>query len=306
MPNHPDPTAYDASDDPAGAAEADAFTTALRRAADGLPPADGRALVAAGFARGRTLRRRRAAVVTAGVAVLALAGTGGVLAAGAGHGTATGTATGVAAAPDRSGGSPASGSLAATAKAVPPVSARRMEDLLVSLLPPGTISGRDGRGTDDPLPPYAHVVFDDGHGPAAIEVIVENGGAAPAECSSDAPAGTSCTQSHVHGGTLTVLKTFEYPDHRAETKDWEAVFRTKDGAQVTVNEWNAAAEKGAPVSRPEPPLSAARLGALATSDVWRKVIAATPRADKAGVPGKAGAGTKDGAVPNTSTGVVAG
>ncbi|MBY8882276.1 hypothetical protein [Actinacidiphila acidipaludis] len=255
------------------AVEAAAFTHALHRAADTFPPADGLAMVTAGYARGRTLRRRRTAVVTAAAAVLALAGTGGVLATTSGHGAA-GVNSGVTAASGASHGAATAGAHAVdTAAGARPVSAQQMEDLLVSMLPPGTVSGRDGRGTDDELPPYAHVVFDDGHGASAIEVGVETDGATAPGCDS-VPTGDSCTQTHVDGGTLTVLKTWEYPDHRTDTKDWLAEFQGKDGSLVTVSEWNAPAEKGAPVTRPEPPLSAGRLAAIATNPAWHRVAAA--------------------------------
>lgn len=267
MPENPD-SAADATNAPHPADDL-AFTTALHRAADGLAPADGPALVSAGYARGRTLRRRRAAVVTAGAAVLALAGTGGVLASATGHDAARET-SGVAAAPTAPA-QPAKTPAHTPAKARP-VSARQMVELLVSMLPPGKISGRDGRGTADPLPPYAHVVFDDGHGASAVEVIVETDGAAAPDCQEARTAGNWCQHTHVHGGDLTILKGYEYPDHRADTKDWLAEFRTKDGASVSVSEWNAPAEKGAPVTRPEPPLSAARLAAIVTSSDWNRVI----------------------------------
>jgi hypothetical protein len=270
MPENPDSAAPAAS--PADSAEDFAFATALRRAADGLPPADGAALVSGGYARGRRLRRNRAAVVTAGVAVLAFAGAGGVLATTASHGAGP-QESGVAAAPSRAATATHTQPAATPARARP-VSARQMENLLISLLPHGTISGRVGRGTDDPLPPYAHLVFDDGHGASAVEVIVEKDGAAAPDCAGARAAGDWCSRTHVHGGTLTLLKTYEYPDHRADTKEWLAEFQTKDGAFVTVSEWNAAAEKGAPVSRPEPPLSVARLGAIATSGTWDRVIGA--------------------------------
>ncbi|WP_051950880.1 hypothetical protein [Actinacidiphila yeochonensis] len=270
--------------DPAEAAEAAAFTTALHRTADGLPAADGLSLVSAGYARGRTLRRRRAATVTAGAAVLALAGTGGVLATGAGHGAAHGgVANGPAVvAPPASSGR-ASGTPSPTATAAPGFTARQVEDLLVSMLPPGTISGREGRGTDSELPPYADVVFDDGHGLSSIGVSVQPDGQLP-PCTQTKAGGYSCTQSHVHGGTLVVLKGYEYPDRRVDTKDWTAEFRASNGSLVTVDEWNAAAEKGAPVSRPEPPLSASRLGAIATNSTWQQVIAAMPTDVKGGLP----------------------
>lgn len=273
MSDQPDfPSPATGSGEPDEAVEAAAFTYALHRAADGFPPADSRALVSAGHSRGRTLRRRRAAVVTAGAAVLALAGTGGVLAGTAGHGAGHGVTA--ASAPSRQTAS--SGAHAVDTAAGPrPVTAEQMEDLLISMLPPGTISARDGRGTDGDLPPLAQVVFDDGHGASEIAVSVEPDSGPPPTCGDVIAAGDSCTQTHVRGGVLTVIKAWEYPDHRTDTKDWTAEFRAKDGSLVTVDEWNAPAEKGAPVSRPEPPLSAARLGSVATSPAWQRVVAAT-------------------------------
>jgi hypothetical protein len=251
------------------AVEAVAFTHALHRAADALPSTDRLALVSAGYARGRVLRRRRAAVVTAGAAVLALVGAGGVLAAVGGHGA---RGVGAAQSPSRA---VTGAHTVGTAAGSRPMSARQVEDLLISMLPPGSVSGRYGRGTDDELGPLAHVVYDDGQGASAIEVAVRSESGAPIDCADARAAGDWCRQTHVYGGVLTIVKGWEYPDHRVDTKDWTAEFRAKDGSLVSVSEWNAPAEKGAPVTRPEPPLSAAQLGAIATDHKWRRVLAAT-------------------------------
>lgn len=253
-------------------AEAAAFTDALHHIADGLTPADRHALTSAGYARGRSLRRRRTAMVTAGAAVLALAGGGGLLAATAadGPGHTTASRTGVAAP-----GFPSDAQLTAAATQAPPsFTARQMENLLVSLLPHGKVSGREGRGTDDDAP-YAQVVLDDGHGPAAISVTVQRHGGLPG-CGGARGAGDYCRQSAVAGGTLVIWKGYEYPDHRSGTKEWMAEFQRKDGALVSLTEWNAPAEKGTSVTRANPPLSTARLAAIATDSVWSKVLAATP------------------------------
>jgi hypothetical protein len=250
---------------------------ALRRTAEALPPADGRALMAAGYARGRVLRRRRTAAIATGVAVFALVGAGGVLAAGAGHGHGGGG--NVAAAPKQPR---PTGSTVETARTLPPVTAQQMSALLVSMLPKGRISGVEARGTDDDPPvPYAHVVYDDGHGKAAIEVGVSPPSDTNGGCSAAPDPGTSCTSTHVKGGTLSIFKGYEYSDRRADTKDWLATFVTPDGASVEVSEWNAAAEKDAPVSRPEPPLSGTRLGAVASDPRWKRVIDAMPEPAKA-------------------------
>lgn len=226
----------------------------------------------AAASRGRTPRRRRTAVVTA-AAVLALAGASGALTTTSAQGATPGTSSGLTPASGASHGAATAVAHAVNAAAPRPVTAQQMEHLLISMLPPGSISGREGRGTDDELPPYAHVVFDDGHGASAIEVGVETDGAVAPGCDS-VPAGDWCAQTHVDGGTLTVLKSWEYPDHRTDTKDWLAEFQTSDGALITVSEWNAPAEKGAPVTRPEPPLSVRQLASVATNPAWRRVAAA--------------------------------
>ncbi|WP_433891538.1 hypothetical protein [Streptomyces sp. CA-111067] len=253
--------------------EAAAFADALHRVADDLAPADRRALMSAGFARGRTLRRRRTAAVTAGVAVLALAGGGGLLAAtsgnGAGHTAATGTTTGVAAPALQN-----TASVASTASA-PSYTARQVENLLVSMLPHGKISDRLGRGTEDTAP-YAQLVFDDGHGPAEVSVVLQTQSDVPQNCAAAHAAGDYCRQTTVHGGTLTIWKGWEYSDHRNNTKEWMAEYRHQDGAQVSVSEWNAPSEKDVPASRPNPPLTAARLASIATAPAWNKVLAVTP------------------------------
>jgi hypothetical protein len=266
MPFPPEDTS--ASPDSTDAA---AFADVLHRVADDLAPADRRALMSAGFARGRTLRRRRTAAVTAGVAVLALAGGGGLLAAtsgnGAGHTAATGTTTGVAA--------PALHNTASVASIAPSYTARQVENLLISMLPHGQISDRLGRGTEDTAP-YAQLVFDDGHGPAEVSVVLQTQSDVPQNCTAADAAGDYCRQTTVHGGTLTIWEGWEYSDHRNNTKEWMAEYRHQDGALVSVSEWNAPSEKDAPASRPNPPLTATRLASIATAPAWNKVLAVTP------------------------------
>jgi hypothetical protein len=274
MPTHFDDEPFDLSDPigptgPTGYEER--LGAALRRTADRLPPADTRGLVHDGLARGRTLRRRRVAAVTAGVAVFALAGAGGVLAGGIGGSGGHGTA--VAAAPAHT----------RTVKPGHPVTAlsgKQVAHLFLSMLPAGKVSGVQSRGTATGIP-YAYAVLDDGHGPGALSLGVSRDDAAPSCPTPDAP-GTSCTSSQVDGGTLTIFKGYEYPDHRAGTKDWDAYFVNSAGAAVELSEWNAAAEKGAPVSRPLPPLSSAQLTSVVTDPRWHNVIDAIPADPKSG------------------------
>jgi len=163
---------------------------------------------------------------------------------------------------------------------------------LEKLLPKGNFSKAEARGTNDRRGPYVQLVYDDGKGPAAISVglgRVEPG-------SGEARAAVQCPgKVFVHydacgttrlpdGSVVMVLQGYEYPDRRVDTKWWSAELITPQGQHVSVSEWNAAAEKGAPISRAEPPLSAARLRKLADAAAWRDAIDAMPQATKEPVP----------------------
>ncbi|MCZ4118745.1 hypothetical protein [Streptomyces sp. H39-S7] len=248
---------------------------AIRGAADAFST-DNRALVDGGAARGRVMRLRRRAAVAGGAATLTLVAVGGLMAGGlsgsVGHH--------VDESPVGKGG-PKTVALASGE----PVTAQRMIALLKSALPPGTTTGEQGRGsggkgTGDPIgAPYAQVVFDDGHGPGLVSVSLNH---APVGKGTD--PGTrcpdrvyaqydSCDRSVLADGSVLVLvKGYEYPDHRVSTKNWQATLTTPDGHVVDALEWNSAAEKGAPDTRPDPPLTAAQLTVLVSVEHWKPVF----------------------------------
>jgi hypothetical protein len=268
-------------DDQHGDPFEDRLTTALRQAGDAFD-IPGAALAAAGETRGRRLRTRRRAALAGSVASLALVGVGGALLV-PGDGTSA---------------SPTS-SVAADGSAEPAVfSAGEVIDTLRKLLPKGTFRSVAGRGTNESLPPLAVAVFDDGKGPGAISLSLDRirprsdakgKGVDPAKevmpCPDDkAQAGLdSCTTERLpDGSAVTVYQGYEYPDHRAETKSWGADLVTPAGQHVSVIEWNSPAEKGEPVTRPEPPLTTAQLKTLAAAKEWRRVIDAVPVEKKPG------------------------
>nr|WTB30668.1 hypothetical protein OG781_15230 [Streptomyces sp. NBC_00830] len=259
-----------------------ALGDALRRtgedfSVEGLPLVDG------GVVRGRRrLRRRRVAAVTGSVAALAVVGFGASYTTGAfGGGSAQGGA-GVAAQPKVQDGpstksSPGKG---------PQLSAQQVIERLEGLLPEGKVSGQAGRGTADRFGPSAHLVFDDGKGKAAIGVNI--GAIDPdgtqAEQQVECPDKTfvpydSCRKETLADGSrLMVLRGYEYPDKRVDTKWWHAYLVTPDGYTVDASEWNAPAEKDAAVSRAEPPLTIGQLKGLVISDEWRPVMNALRKA----------------------------
>ncbi|KOT44155.1 hypothetical protein ADK41_04620 [Streptomyces caelestis] len=239
--------------------------------------ADRSALVAGGRARGRRALTRRRAGVLGGVAGVALVGVGGAMFLPQGNSDGSdvsAAATGAASRPSAS----------AAASAPAPVSGDTLLDRLKELLPEGEFSREEARGTADEPGPYASLVHDDGRGAAAITVgfdRVEPGGAQVRQLTR-CPDETfvpydDCSSTRLSDGSLLrLLKGYEYPDKRVDTKYWSADLVTAEGQHVSVGEWNAPAQKGAPVSRAEPPLSAEQLEEVVTAEVWRRVVDAIP------------------------------
>ncbi|MFG2476470.1 hypothetical protein [Streptomyces fagopyri] len=256
---------------------------ALRRTGENFS-VEGRPLVDGGVRRGRRgLRRRRVAAVTGSVAALAVVGFGvSYTTAAFGDGSGQGRA-GVAAQPQAQETAPSTRSSPGKG---PQLSAQQVIERLVGLLPEGKVSGRAGRGTADRFGPLAHLVFDDGKGKAAIDVSV--GAIDPdgkqAEQQLECPDKTfvpydSCrNETLADGSRLMVLRGYEYPDKRVDTKWWHAYLVTPDGYTVDASEWNAPAEKDAAVSRAEPPLTVGQLKGLVISDEWRPVMNALAKA----------------------------
>ncbi|MFH8704473.1 hypothetical protein [Streptomyces rubrogriseus] len=254
----------------------DRLGAALRDAGDGFE-ADRASLVTAGRVRGRRAMLRRRAAVVSGVAGVALAGVGGVLVLPADD----------PAGPDRSRTASAASAGTATAAAA----AFSGDDLLrelKGLLPGGTYGEESARGSDHQLGPAVRLVYDDGDGAAAVGMgfaRVEPGSARVRELMAcpdhNMTPYDDCSSDRLPDGSLLRLyQGYEYPDMRVDTKLWTADLVTAEGQHVSVSEWNSPAEKGAPVSRDEPPLSTERLRKLVTAGVWREVVDAIPESPK--------------------------
>ncbi|MFF0589314.1 hypothetical protein ACFYWD_25490 [Streptomyces sp. NPDC003781] len=255
----------------------DRLSAALRDAGDDFQ-ADRAALVSAGRVRGRRALLRRRTAVVGGVAGVALAGVGGALVLPADD----------PAGPDRTGaasvGTPKSTATAAAAVFTGDDLLRELK----GLLPRGTYGEESARASDHQLGPAARLVYDDGAGAAAIGMgfaRVEPGSAQVRELTAcpdhNVTPYDDCTSDRLpDGSTLRLYQGYEYPDLRVDTKLWTADLVTAEGQHVSVSEWNSPAEKDAPVSRDEPPLSTERLRELVTAGVWREVVDAIPESPK--------------------------
>ncbi|MFC8712136.1 hypothetical protein ACFUCQ_19755 [Streptomyces sp. NPDC057197] len=260
-------------------------------------------LAARGELRGRRLRTRRWAAVAGGVAGVALIGAAGAVVLPGGTGGRQQEAAAATSPAPRS--TPATPAGAVTADA--------LVATLKKLLPRGSFSSQEGRGTDTPVAgrtvsPYARVVYDDGRGEAAVAVSVNRlqPGSEEARRTAQCPqlvfvAYENCFFKKLDdGSSLVILKSHEDLNRRSGTKLWSAELVTPRGEHVSVREWNAAAEKGSPVTREQPPLDSAGLKALATAREWRDFAAAVPVDPRA----SAAPPARDGSVSATLAGLV--
>ncbi|MFD8707205.1 hypothetical protein ACFV1W_32230 [Kitasatospora sp. NPDC059648] len=262
---------------------------ALTRTGEGFRPdqADQPGMVVGGYQRGRRRwRHRSAAAVVGGAAALALVGTGAVYLTGSAPPSGAGT---VAAAPTASTGvgtglTPASaGAGTPTPTAAAAVTGDEVLSTFKALLPKGGITEASGRGTDDPQTKgtfaSAELVFDDGAGKSLLMVGVQKhrpGQSQDRSCPELKPGELdACSVTTLADGSkLYLSEGYEYPDHRADTKEWMASLTGPDGREITLSEWNSPQEKGAPDSRPNPPLTLDQLKAIVTDKSWDRIVAA--------------------------------
>jgi len=252
----------------------DELGAALRRTADTFDT-DTRSLVVAGAARGRVLRRRRTTVIVAGAAGLALVGVGGFALSGLALGQGT-KSSGVA--------SPVAPTSSSRTKTI--ITGDEVVALLKKQLPKGTFSQESGSvlGADGAV---ANLVYDDGKGASAIALSLSRASNDPPTCPDPAYAaeGATCSVTPLAGGGQLYLNLgYEYADRRVDTKDWNAILTTADGRRIDLQEWNSSAEKGEAITRPNPPLSAAKLKAIVSSGVWDKVFKGLPESRTTATP----------------------
>ncbi|MCX5227035.1 hypothetical protein [Streptomyces sp. NBC_00233] len=264
----------------------------LRRTGDGFAADDRRELVEGGLRRGKRRLVRRRLAVTGGVLALAAVGIGGAYGGSLLSPAADASNTSVAAPPK-----PVATTDPVPGKQLPGearIPVKHMATILKSNTPAGTwqIDGLDGVGQS------VTGVFDDGKGKAGVSVgLFRTGTGEAGEDQVACPDKVAipyddCTEEKLTDGSrLMILQGYEYPDKREETKQWRAVLLTRDGFLIDVSEYNAAAEKGAPVSRENPPFTPAQLKTLVTAPAWGRLAAQLPEnVDMSGGAGGQGGG----------------
>jgi hypothetical protein len=111
------------------------------------------------------------------------------------------------------------------------------------------------------------LVYDDGHGPAQIDVSVTTTGTG-----TDLPCGAvgGFTCSTLPDGTLMrVHQGPEYPNgHTPNAARWSIDILSPGKVGVYLDEWNAPTEKGTDPTRADPPFTIAELTTIATSPTW--------------------------------------
>ncbi|MDX2562734.1 hypothetical protein PV371_24190 [Streptomyces sp. TX20-6-3] len=268
----------------------------LRRTGDGFAADDRRELVEGGLRRGKRRLVRRRLAMTGGVLALAAIGIGGAYGGSLLSPAASSSTSSVAAPPtSRAGVDPVPG------KQLPGEAKIPVKDIAAALknnTPAGTwqFDNLDGTGQS------VAGVFDDGNGKAGVTVgLFRTGTGEAGEDQVACPDKVAvpyddCTEETLTGGSrLMILQGYEYPDKREETKAWRAVLLTRDGFLIDVSEYNAAAEKGAPVSRENPPFTPAQLKALVTAPDWGPLAGQLPEnLDVSGGEGGQGGGAGQG------------
>lgn len=260
----------------------DELGEALRRAGDGFTT-DRHALVEAGERRGRRLvARRRATVIGGSVLSLALIGAAGAYSSGLLDGPER---VDVAAPPTPQAGQsgPSGPPAPRTRGGTGAVTGTQLVAVLKQLLPSGDFSLGSAHGTEVDTP-FIDATYDDGKGKSRISLglsrvdVSESNSLQLTECGDkNLLEYDDCTVEQLPDGSKVLVEQgYEYPDRRVNTKVWRAVLVTPQGHQVHFTENNSAAEKGAPDSRANPPLTPAQLKAIVTSDKWRPALEDLP------------------------------
>ncbi|MEU8510408.1 hypothetical protein AB0C76_02305 [Kitasatospora sp. NPDC048722] len=260
----------------------DGFARALRGAAELAPEPVQHTLAAVAEQRGRRWRRRRT-VVASGLAVLVLAGAGGVAAVG--RGPFVGAVGPADPAPEQT------------------MPAHELVTLVSGLLPKGTVTLLGGGDPTTKLHGHQTAVtmlFDDGAGASVVEAFAERTNLRPEEgavCTD--PFQTpqdSCRRTVRPDGAAIAIDKLRSTTTQGG-REWRATLALPDGNRVQVIEYNG---QPATANRPDPPLNDAQLTTMLCSVEWLRVFAALSPVRGAPTPGNAPVPTPSASAPSNA------
>ncbi|WP_436791774.1 hypothetical protein [Yinghuangia sp. YIM S10712] len=263
-----------------GRPEEAALSTALRDAAGDLMP-NTPALVRGGMARGRRMRvARRAQVVVAAAAVVALGGVGTVALSdlnGGGGTTVAAPGSSVAGTPSATPTTPLLTAESEQVKAL----AEEAGQVLRQFWPAGAQVEQwvslDGGG----IGVYSKV-DPDGQGLGLVTLLISSGNS-ELTCFDDTGLNATCDLlPQPDGSQLRLEKNWEYPatpsteDGKAGTDGsgaelWSAVLNRPDGVRIYVSASSASTEKS-PETRTAPALTLEQLRSIATAPQWTTLV----------------------------------
>jgi hypothetical protein len=251
---------------------------ALLRRAVATVDTDVEPLVAGGLRRGR----RRLAVRRGleGLTALTVAGAlavTGVLT----FGSSPSPSPQTLAVPAGNAGPSDSASPTPTAEPMAPITPQVAVQTAIDLLPrPGTISQLAGRSLAGTWL-GGEFVYDDGNGAAPITVSVTAPGSAAVYPSDPEgpglpcpPGGTATCSTLPDGARIAIFQGTQFPDgHKPyNATQWAVWLLRTDGLLIQLTEWNSSQQTDAPLTRAEPPFTAAELTAMARSPRWSLTV----------------------------------
>ncbi len=265
----------------------DLLTVALRGAERPVGPTTDELV-----ARGRRSRSRRRIAVSASALVVAgaMVGTAVLVDADADRAVAPSASHGGSKQPaDTTAPTPAP----TVAVRAEPESGPQLLKNLERLLPPGTVTDVQSRGTGaGGEPPQVELDFNDGHGAAAITLELlryttpwasDAPGVTCAAWALDPDQAQQCSATDLADGNRFELRKGDFLLSTAKgVKLWSGYYSTPDGYQVELTEMNATVptSSGDPLlglarpTRSEPPLSEAEVESIVTSASWTPAVAA--------------------------------
>ncbi len=182
----------------------------------------------------------------------------------------------------------------ATSSARPTMSGTQILGLLKGMLPPGDVSEQQangvGGGRPYDTPASARLVYDDGHGPALLQLSSARKDDTEVVGATSCPTGkpsyiVSCHETTRSDGSTLMVNEETFGKSNL---GWTASLATRAGDRIWLQEFNTTTEQpGSPITRAKPPLTTTQLSAIVENSAWSPLFAAERAALPDGQPTQA-------------------